>query len=255
MVLGSSYLLPMVGLNLLFPIGLGRKTLQPPFWARIYYASLIMSMDGDMPTQSHQEGLSDPSRMNLNETLRSMQQSIEGLARQFQSVARDVEELKKSKSSATIEQRVGDKLGGRPQHRSGRRGGLGGRLFHRPQEEYPRKEAWQDDNFYEDYGDNPNVSQAYHGGYYHNQLGDKTLDKIKWKVHSFKSESDPNEDAPKVAFKDYSKPKVEEKEKLITNPTRCFKCNGLESIAINCPTKRTFLFSEDLNGWIEKSDD
>ncbi|KAI5653793.1 hypothetical protein M9H77_30980 [Catharanthus roseus] len=32
--------------------------------------------------------------MNLNETLRSMQQSIEGLARQFHSVARYVEELK-----------------------------------------------------------------------------------------------------------------------------------------------------------------
>ncbi|KAI5663986.1 hypothetical protein M9H77_23309 [Catharanthus roseus] len=73
--------------------------------------SLIMSTDGHMPTQSHQEGSSDPSRMNFNETLRSMQQSIEGLTRQFQSVARDVEELKKGKSSATVEQRVGDNLG------------------------------------------------------------------------------------------------------------------------------------------------
>ncbi|KAI5675847.1 hypothetical protein M9H77_06797 [Catharanthus roseus] len=43
---------------------------------------LIICMDGHLPTQSHQEAL-------------SMQQSIEGLARQFQSVARDVEELKK----------------------------------------------------------------------------------------------------------------------------------------------------------------
>ncbi|KAI5657886.1 hypothetical protein M9H77_26679 [Catharanthus roseus] len=48
-----------------------------------------------LPTQSHQEGTSDLTRMNLNETLRSMQQSIERLARQFQGIARDVKELKK----------------------------------------------------------------------------------------------------------------------------------------------------------------
>ncbi|KAI5653658.1 hypothetical protein M9H77_30845 [Catharanthus roseus] len=63
------------------------------------------------------------------------------------------------------------------------------------------------------------------------------------------------EDKPKMAFKDHSKPKVEEKGRLITNPTRCFKCNRVGHIAINCPTKRTFVFSEDLNGWIEKNDD
>ncbi|KAI5653323.1 hypothetical protein M9H77_30510 [Catharanthus roseus] len=28
-----------------------------------------------------------------------------------------------------------------------------------------------------------------------------------------------------------------------------------EHIAIDCPMKRTFVFSEELNGWIEKSDD
>ncbi|KAI5658491.1 hypothetical protein M9H77_27284 [Catharanthus roseus] len=44
------------------------------------------------------------------------------------------------------------------------------------------------------------------------------------------------EDTPKVAFNDHSKPKVEEKRKLITNPTRCFKCNGVGHIFINCPT-------------------
>ncbi|KAI5653076.1 hypothetical protein M9H77_30263 [Catharanthus roseus] len=114
---------------------------------------------------------------------------------------RDVEELKKGKSSAIMEQRIGDNLGGfnsphhqrpfddvftyryhdmpvqnyhpfrevgyqgRPQFRGGRRGGLGGRGYHRPQEEFPRYEAWHEDNFYDDYGDNPNVGQAYHGGY------------------------------------------------------------------------------------------
>ncbi|KAI5681317.1 hypothetical protein M9H77_02544 [Catharanthus roseus] len=43
--------------------------------------SFIMSMEGQLPTQYHQEGTSDPTRMNLNETLRSIQQSIEGLVR------------------------------------------------------------------------------------------------------------------------------------------------------------------------------
>ncbi|KAI5652477.1 hypothetical protein M9H77_29664 [Catharanthus roseus] len=120
-----------------------------------------MSIDGHLPTQSHQEGLA-----------------------QFHSIARDVEDLKKGKSSATIEERVGDNLGGfnsphhqmpfynvstygyhnmpvqnshpfhevgyqgRPQFRGGRRG-----------EEFPRYEAWYDNNFYDDYGDNPNAKQ------------------------------------------------------------------------------------------------
>ncbi|KAI5663963.1 hypothetical protein M9H77_23286 [Catharanthus roseus] len=192
---------------------------QPPI------EGLILFIDGHLPTQSHQGGTSDRSRMNLNKTLRSMQQSIEGLARQFQSVARDVEELKNGKSSATMEQRVGDNLGGfnspyhqrpfdnvstyryhdipvqnshsfheggyqgRPQIRGGKRGGIGGRGYHRAQEKFPRHE----DNLYEDYGDNPNVGQAYHGDYYGNQQEDKALDKIKWKNPNFKGESDPNE--------------------------------------------------------------
>ncbi|KAI5652758.1 hypothetical protein M9H77_29945 [Catharanthus roseus] len=64
-----------------------------------------MSTEGQLPTQSHRGGTIDLSRMNLEETLRSMQQSIERLVR-------DIEDLKKGKSSATIEQRVGDNFGG-----------------------------------------------------------------------------------------------------------------------------------------------
>ncbi|KAI5677805.1 hypothetical protein M9H77_08755 [Catharanthus roseus] len=63
------------------------------------------------------------------------------------------------------------------------------------------------------------------------------------------------EDTPKMVFQDHSKPKVEEKGRLITNPIRCFKCNGMGHIVINCPTKTTLVFSEDLNRWIEKSED
>ncbi|KAI5681862.1 hypothetical protein M9H77_03090 [Catharanthus roseus] len=132
----------------------------------------------------------------------NLQQSIESLARQFQDVARDVEELKKGKGSATIEQRVGDNLGEihsphlqrpydnvppygyydmpvqksypfyesgyqrRQPTRGGRRGDLGGRGYNRPQEEVPRHETWHEDNMFEDYGENPNVGQAYYGGYY-----------------------------------------------------------------------------------------
>ncbi|KAI5682162.1 hypothetical protein M9H77_03390 [Catharanthus roseus] len=208
---------------------------------------LSMSMDGHMPTQSHQEGL----------------------ARQFQSVARVVEELKKGKSSATTEQKATRTVS--------------------------KARAWHDYNFYEDNGDNPNISQAYHGGYYGIQQGDKALDKIKWKVPSFKGDSDPN------VFFDWERqvenlfivtnnsdivkrigpcallrtvkqgmvditlvegepdqspsPKVEEKRKSITNSTRCFKCNRVGHIDINCPSKRTFVFGKDLNGWIGKSDD
>ncbi|KAI5666885.1 hypothetical protein M9H77_16738 [Catharanthus roseus] len=51
-----------------------------------------MSMDDYLPTQSDQEGTR--------------------LLRQFQNVARDVEEFKKGKSSATMDQRVGDNFGG-----------------------------------------------------------------------------------------------------------------------------------------------
>ncbi|KAI5652231.1 hypothetical protein M9H77_29418 [Catharanthus roseus] len=133
-----------------------------------------MSMDVHLPNPSYQEGTSDLTRMNLNEILRSMQQSIEGLEIQFQGVARDVEELKKGNGSATIEQGVGDNLGGVPSphyqraydnvppyrcydvpaqssylfHESGyqgmqptrseRRGGLGGKGYNRPQEEYKK---------------------------------------------------------------------------------------------------------------------
>ncbi|KAI5681689.1 hypothetical protein M9H77_02917 [Catharanthus roseus] len=52
----------------------------------------------------------------------------------------------------------------RPQFRGGRRGGLGGRGYRRPQEEFPRHEAWHDDNFYDDYGDNPNIGQKKSSG-------------------------------------------------------------------------------------------
>ncbi|KAI5672718.1 hypothetical protein M9H77_13082 [Catharanthus roseus] len=54
-----------------------------------------------LPTPLHREGNSNPTRMNVNETLRTIQQFIEGLARHFQGVVRDTKELKKGKGSAT----------------------------------------------------------------------------------------------------------------------------------------------------------
>ncbi|KAI5653445.1 hypothetical protein M9H77_30632 [Catharanthus roseus] len=65
----------------------------------------ITSMEGPLPIQSHQEGTRDPSRINLNETLRSMQQSTERLVR-------DIKDLKKGKSTASMDQRIGDNFGG-----------------------------------------------------------------------------------------------------------------------------------------------
>ncbi|KAI5658107.1 hypothetical protein M9H77_26900 [Catharanthus roseus] len=103
--LKRSTLLPKVTLPLPLPVVFCRSSI----WKTMpYHQRFIMLTDGHLPTQSHEEGTSDPIRMNLNETLQSMQQSIEGLAIQFQGVARDVEELKKGKGSVIIEQRVGD---------------------------------------------------------------------------------------------------------------------------------------------------
>ncbi|KAI5676196.1 hypothetical protein M9H77_07146 [Catharanthus roseus] len=173
---------------------------------------LIMSTEGQLSTQSHQEGTSDPTRINTNETLRSMQQSIKGLAIQFQSVARDMDEII-LEELIHHHQRPYDNMStqgyhdmsvhnpypfhevgfqGRPQARGGRRGGQGGRGYYRPHEEVPRHEAWHHDNLFDDFGEDPNIFQAYHGGYYGNQQGDKALDKIKWNVPSFKGDSDPN---------------------------------------------------------------
>ncbi|KAI5653410.1 hypothetical protein M9H77_30597 [Catharanthus roseus] len=111
--LKMSTLPPTVALPLPSLVGFCR----PKIWKTMPYCRrlvspyrLIMSTDCHLATQSHQDDTSEPTRMILNKTLRSMQQSIERLARQFQSIARDVEELKKGTSI-----------------RSGRRGGLGGR--------------------------------------------------------------------------------------------------------------------------------
>ncbi|KAI5650418.1 hypothetical protein M9H77_36423 [Catharanthus roseus] len=189
---------------------------------------------------------------------------------------------------------------GRQPTRGGRRGGLEGRGYNRPQEEVPRYYALHEDNFFEDYEENPNVGQAYYGGGYGGQQGDKALGKIKWNVSSFMGDvvsigillktrilpldhyedmchlATKNENqrkksgfskatlpssrnavpkpktimykswakkdkTPKMAFKDNFKLKVEEKSRLITNLTRCFKCNGVGHIVINCPIKRTLV--------------
>ncbi|KAI5664501.1 hypothetical protein M9H77_23824 [Catharanthus roseus] len=61
------------------------------------------------------------------------------------------------------------------------RGGQEGRGYYTPHEKVPGNEAWHEDNLFEDFGEDPNVGQAYHGGYYGNQQEDKALDKIKWK--------------------------------------------------------------------------
>ncbi|KAI5653451.1 hypothetical protein M9H77_30638 [Catharanthus roseus] len=47
----------------------------------VFPASIKRFLDGHMPTQSHQEGTSEPSMRLVNETLQSIKQSIEGLAR------------------------------------------------------------------------------------------------------------------------------------------------------------------------------
>ncbi|KAI5653730.1 hypothetical protein M9H77_30917 [Catharanthus roseus] len=83
--------------------------------------------------------------------------------------------------------------------RGRRRGGPGGKAYNRTQEEVSRHEEWNEDN--------SNILS-------------------KPQVSTFKGWP-KMEEKPKVAFKYNSKPKMEEKSRFITNPTRCFKCNGL----------------------------
>ncbi|KAI5667517.1 hypothetical protein M9H77_17370 [Catharanthus roseus] len=66
-----------------------------------------------------------------------------------------------------------------PFYEGGFQGRPQARGYYRPYEEVPRYEAWRKDNLFEDFGEDPNIDQAYHGGYHGNQQGDKTLDKIK----------------------------------------------------------------------------
>ncbi|KAI5682541.1 hypothetical protein M9H77_03769 [Catharanthus roseus] len=210
-------------------------------------SSLIMSMDGHLHTQSYQEGTSDPTRMNLHKTLRSMQQSIEGLARHFQSVTTDVEELKKGKSSAKMKKTVEITLVA---------------MIHLTIKDLLIMYLLMDTMIY---GLKIIHFMKVDTKEHHKlEAEDDTIGHIKsfqdmkhvMKITSSTYKSLPKkEDTPKVAFKDHSKPKVEGKGRLITDPTGCFKCNGVGHNAINCPTKRTLVFSEDLNGWIEKSDD
>ncbi|KAI5681188.1 hypothetical protein M9H77_02415 [Catharanthus roseus] len=51
---------------------------------------------------------------------------------------------------------------GRPKARGGRRGVQGGRGYYRQHEEIPRHEAWWEDNWFDNYREDPNVGQAYH---------------------------------------------------------------------------------------------
>ncbi|KAI5666893.1 hypothetical protein M9H77_16746 [Catharanthus roseus] len=47
---------------------------------------------------------------------------------------------------------------------------------------------------------------------------------------------------------------MEERGKIISNPPKYFKYNGVGHYASSCLTKRDFIFREDLNGWIEKEE-
>ncbi|KAI5666868.1 hypothetical protein M9H77_16721 [Catharanthus roseus] len=48
---------------------------------------------------------------------------------------------------------------------------------------------------------------------------------------------------------------MEERGKIISNPPKYFKYNGVGHYASSCLTKRALIFREDLNGWIEKEED
>ncbi|KAI5682508.1 hypothetical protein M9H77_03736 [Catharanthus roseus] len=58
---------------------------------------LTMSVNGHLPTQCHQEDISDPTRINLNETSWSIQRSIEGMEIQFQSVLEMLKSMRRAR--------------------------------------------------------------------------------------------------------------------------------------------------------------
>ncbi|KAI5672541.1 hypothetical protein M9H77_12905 [Catharanthus roseus] len=69
---------------------------------------------------------------------------------------------------------------------SGRRGGFGGRRMHRHFEEVPRPQGRHGEPLYDDYEP---VSFVVNRG---RDQCDQTLDRMKWKLPSFKGENDPN---------------------------------------------------------------
>ncbi|KAI5681760.1 hypothetical protein M9H77_02988 [Catharanthus roseus] len=150
-----------------------------------------------------------------------MQQSIEAFSRQFQEIVRDVDELKKGKRSAIIEQRVRDNLGGVPSSHHQKTYDNGWGIYF---PSFGWGEKWKAKTT------PPSSRNVVH------------------KPQTSTYNSWPKKDeTPKMAFKDNLKPEVEEKGRLITNPTRYSKCNGVGYIAINHPTKRTLVFRQDLN--------
>ncbi|KAI5658023.1 hypothetical protein M9H77_26816 [Catharanthus roseus] len=67
-----------------------------------------------------------------------------------------------------------------------RRGGFGGRGMPRHFEEVPRPQARHGEPLYDDHEHVPFVANR------ERDQGDQTLDRIKWKLPSFKGENDPN---------------------------------------------------------------
>ncbi|KAI5653956.1 hypothetical protein M9H77_31143 [Catharanthus roseus] len=58
------------------------------------------------------------------------------------------------------------------------------------------------------------------------------------------------EEAPRSTFQPPTKPKMEERGKIISNPPKYCKYNGVGHHASSCPTKRALTFREDLK-WLD----
>ncbi|KAI5658082.1 hypothetical protein M9H77_26875 [Catharanthus roseus] len=226
-------------------LALQKRTYEELSDINLIWRGFMMSTEGQLPTQSHQEGTSDPSRMNLNEILR------------------DVEDLKKGKSSATIEQGVRDNFRGvnSPHHPeyydNMSTQGYHDMLVHNP---YPFHEVR--------YQGTPQARDGIGGGQGGSGLAKNTIEatmainkgiglyinqlKEIWCLN-LKHQSTRVGQRKKihVRWQDNPKTKVKERGRLITNPTGCFKRNGVGHIAINSPIERTLIFNEELNGWIE----
>ncbi|KAI5667872.1 hypothetical protein M9H77_17725 [Catharanthus roseus] len=134
----------------------------------------------------------------------------------------------------------------------GRHRGSSGRTYQRPHEIFQRNEAWHEVDIGVEQGGYPIRGQEHFGGYYGEQQGDKALDQIKWKVSSFKEESDPNEITFMLAPWSAKAPSIEKlliiqgKEKMPGSFNFCGNIFLFDQVAKHSSANVNVLYSENL---------
>ncbi|KAI5650412.1 hypothetical protein M9H77_36417 [Catharanthus roseus] len=120
-----------------------------------------------------------------------------------------------------------------PHPYGGRRGGFGGRGMSRHFEEVPRPQARDGEPLYDDHGhiEYQRKRSRMMLSSFPNQ---RQVAKTKPPTSNFKPWP-KKEEAPRGTFQPPTKPKMEERGKIISNPPKCFKCNGVGHHASSWP--------------------